>query len=90
MMDETSQPTEHAAVTVIARVFGRLNEVYLIRDIKQTHPFESSDAELRATIKEDLMSRLIASGVPCTTLFIQYRMHPHITGCVHTSSIMTD
>ena len=45
-------------------------------------PLNKSDAELIATDIRDFMSRLKATGVPCTTLLIQYRIHPQIAHCV--------
>ena len=82
LMDETSQLTEAAAVAVIARFFDRLDKVNLLGDTKQTGPFDNSKAEFDLTTKQDLMTRLMATGVPKTTLLIQYRMHPHIAACV--------
>ena len=82
IMDETSQLTEHAAAAVLSRFFGRLEKVDLIGDTNQTSAFNNSEAELVNTTKRDIMTRMKETGVPVTTLRVQYRMHPQIAHCV--------
>jgi hypothetical protein len=84
IIDEASQMTEVASVSVIATFFHSVKKVILAGDLQQNHPFvgSSQQNEFSKTTAISLMQRMLFIGVPSTFLSRQYRMHPHISKLV--------
>ena len=83
IIDEDSQMKEHTTVALISKHFNELSKITLIGDLAQLGPFVSPrPSEFSQQTRLSFMGRMIESGVPCTMLNIQYRMHPHIARLV--------
>jgi superfamily I DNA and/or RNA helicase len=84
IIDEASQMTEVASVSVIATFFHSLKKVILAEDLQQNHPFVGSSRqnEFFKTTAISLMQRMLVTGASSTFLSRQYRMHPHISKLV--------
>ena len=84
VLDEASQMTEVATVSVIATFFQNVQKLVLAEDLMQNSPFVRSDNrnEFAKTTSRSLMERMMITGVPSRFLSVQYRMHPHISDTI--------
>jgi hypothetical protein len=84
IIDEASQITEVAAITVVATFFRSTEKLILAGDLHQNQPFVGASKynEFAKTTQTSLMERMMITGVPSIFLKTQYRMHPHISSTV--------
>lgn len=84
ILDEASQMTEVASVTVVATFFASVRKLILAGDLKQNSPFvgASTANEFIKTTQRSWMERLTITGAPFVSLVVQYRMHPDINATI--------
>ena len=81
IIDEATQITEVASVSVVASFIPSIQKVILAGDLMQNCLFIGSIRrnEFSSTTERSLIKRMLFTGVPSSLLGTQYRMHPHIS-----------